>query len=152
MKFLSLCSSFQRKGLFRCTLQPDPAVVEAGLPSRRALQAMVWTWKKCDVPPLNFTKVGWWLGTFSIFPNPNWETHIFQRGRDHEAVRILRTCNSFPFHPLEPWIITTSLRRQLGLIWSSFQVGELFKLTSTFIHDAIHDIHLYNIYKIMTRY
>ena len=34
----------------------------------------------------NFNYTGWWFGTFFIFPyignhNPNWRTHVFQRGR-----------------------------------------------------------------------
>ena len=48
---------------------------------------------------------GWWFGTFFIFPyignsNPNWRTHIFQRGRYTTNQCIVSPWFPFIFHLL----------------------------------------------------
>ena len=52
--------------------------------------------------PLINKPSGWWFGTCFIFPyignnHPNWRTHIFQRGWNHQPAMVMNPGLTFPF-------------------------------------------------------
>ena len=71
---------------------------------------------------------GWWFGTFFMFPyignnHPNWQTHIFQRGWNHQPARFStfslmgpvipdwQTCSSCK----QNWPIGSTVETKLGM-------------------------------------